>query len=148
MKRLLTGNNTIIALMALNLMLWVSLRIDINLVDGGGHVALSGFPVPWYRSTLMGTSGIDVSLPLFLFDLAAYFMVLRFAANRYLFPKLESHKYRPFVAILFLVAVLPPLSSLSLAYFLDGWSSLILLPWEGWDGTEIYFRLAHGLATK
>jgi hypothetical protein len=148
MKQFLSGTTMIVALLALNLMLWVTLRIDINLVDGGGHVALSGFPVPWYRSTLMGTSGIDVSLPFFLLDLAAYFLIIRLQANQFLLPKLENHKYRSFFAITLLVAVLPPLSSLLLAFFFDSWSSLLLLPWDGWDGTEIYFRLTHGLSTK
>ncbi len=133
-------------LLALNLMLWVTLRLDVKIIDGG-VVALSGFPLPWYRSSVMGTGDIEISIPLFLIDFIFYCAVaglmLRLLAKQ--FSALKS-QHSVVVALLVFMLV-PVVVNMTLRFVGGDWSGWVLLPWDGWDGSVSRAYLAHGVGS-
>ena len=131
--------------MALNLMLWLTMRINIGIVDGGGRVAMSGFPLPWFRSTVMGTGGIDVSILFFLFDFAVYAWVTHLLMTRWGFASAPRDTHVYLLCALCVIALTPVAGALLMAFAWDDWSSLMWLPWSGWDGKAPNISWAHGL---
>lgn len=133
-------------LLGCNLVLWPILRIGITLADGG-EIAVSGFPIPWYASSVMGTGDVNVSVIFFLVNLAVYSGIIHFFCNDFLVRNMRVRARRISFACSLFVLLLPPAIALISKFIFGDWSGFVFLPWDGWDGHVNNVYMTHGVAS-
>jgi hypothetical protein len=130
-------------LSAMNLVFWPVIKIDIHLLDGG-PVALSGFPFPWYRSSVMGTGDLEISLLFLAVNFFLWWFLVSFCVGKFSIAHWGEAKRK--TLLVFLVALFAPVFVSFVSLFLLGdWSDFLLFPWEGWNGRIYDVYLSHGL---
>jgi hypothetical protein len=130
-------------LLSLNLMLWLIVSYEIRLADGES-IAVSGFPIPWRASSVMGTGDVSVSLPLFLLDFLILLLAIEIIDRLFFRQRTDSGGLSA-AAVLLLFLLFPPAIALGARFILGDWSGWVLWPWEGWTGHIESVYLSHGL---
>jgi hypothetical protein len=133
-------------LLGLNFMLWPVLRFDIRLPDGES-LAISGFPIPWYSSSVMGTGDINISVVIFLVDFFIILGTIEIVSKFLLTQQLENNSTKKIVSILLFILIFPPLLALASKVIFGDWSGFVFLPWDGWNWKIESVYLSHGLAS-
>jgi hypothetical protein len=135
---------TLSLLVALNHMLWFTLRQD-RINSDGVVIAVSGFPFSWYRSSVMGTGDVQVSLIMFVLNLLVYWFLAGFFIGL-LAKRIElGARLTTVLTIGSLAFVLPVLGAFLVRLALGDWSSFVFVPWEQSDGNTIRSYWVHGL---